>query len=198
MESRWLASIVSISKIKIMKKLAIFLVLFLAVNFMFGQKYSTKTGKVHFEASVPLFDDVDATTSTALTVLNADTGDIAALLMVKNFKFKVALMEEHFNESYAETAKYPKSTFTGKLVNFNKEELSSVPKKYNLNGTVNFHGVNNKISSVATVFTQNGKIMISGNFLAKTADYKVTIPKMVMKKIAENVNVDYQFELLKQ
>ncbi|MEC5157945.1 YceI family protein [Chryseobacterium sp. MP_3.2] len=181
-----------------MKKLAIFLVFFLAVNFIFAQKYSTKTGKVHFEASVPLFEDVDATNSTAVTVLNADTGDIAALLMVKNFKFKVALMEEHFNESYAETAKYPKSTFTGKLINFNKDELSAVPKKYNLNGIVNFHGVNNKISSVANVFTQNGKIMITGNFLIKTADFKVKIPKMVMKKIAENVNVDYQFELIKQ
>ena len=181
-----------------MKKLALFLSLFLAINFVFAQKYSTKTGKVHFEASVPLFDDVDAINSSAITVLNADTGDIAALLMVKNFKFKVALMEEHFNESYAETAKYPKSTFTGKLANFNKEELSAVPKKYNLSGIVNFHGVDNKISTLANVSTQNGKIMITGNFLAKTEDFNVKIPKMVMKKIAENVNVDYQFELIKQ
>ena len=182
----------------IMKKLGVFLSLILVVNFVFGQKYSTKTGKVHFEASVPLFEDVDATNSSAVTVLNADTGDIAAILMVKNFKFKVALMEEHFNESYAETAKYPKSTFTGKLINFNKDELSAVPKKYTLSGMVNFHGVNNKVSSIANIFTQNGKIIVSGNFLLKTVDFKVKIPKMVTKKIAENVYVDYQFELIKQ
>jgi len=180
-----------------MKKFLLLTFLFLAINFVLAQKYSTKNGKVHFEASVPLFEDVDATNSNAVAVLNSDTGDIATIVMIKNFKFKVALMEEHFNESYAETAKYPKGTFSGMLLNFKKQDLSATPKKYTITGTLNFHGVNNKISSVANVSTQNGKIMISGNFLAKSVDYKVTIPKMVMKKVAENVNVDYQFELAK-
>lgn len=170
----------------------------LAANFVHAQKYLTKTGKVHFEASVPLFEDVDATNTTTVAVLNADSGDIAVIVMPKNFKFKVALLEEHFNESYAETAKYPKSTFTGKLASFKKEDLSATPKSYNIAGTLNFHGVDQKITSLANVYLQNGKIIVSGKFVTKPADYKVAIPKMVVKKVAENVNVSYQFELAKQ
>ena len=113
-------------KMKKMKKtFIIFLLVFLG-NFTFSQKYLTKTGTVHFEASVPLFEDVDAKNSTVVAVLNADSGDIATIAMTKNFKFKVALMEEHFNENYAESAKYPKTTFTGKITNFKKENLHKV------------------------------------------------------------------------
>jgi hypothetical protein len=42
--------------------------------------------------------------------------EFASVSVVKNFHFKTKLMEEHFNESYAETAKYPKATFTGKIL----------------------------------------------------------------------------------
>ncbi|MBU8883117.1 hypothetical protein CBW16_03830 [Flavobacteriaceae bacterium JJC] len=172
------------------------MVLFLG-NLLFSQKYTTKTGTVHFEANVPLFEDIDARHSNAAAVLNADSGDFASVAMTKNFKFKNALMEEHFNENYAETSKYPKTTFTGKIADFKKENLSSTPTAYTVSGTLNFHGVNNPVNSAAQIYTKDGKIYISGKFVAKPADYKVTVPKMVMKKIAENVNIDYYFELHK-
>lgn len=176
----------------------IFLISFVLIgNFSFAQKFSTRTGVVHFEASVPLFEDIDAKNSTVVTVLNADTGDIATIVMVKNFKFKVALMEEHFNENYAETGKYPKATFSGKILNFKKDELTANPKNYTISGTLNFHGENNKIQSNASIYMKDDKIYISGKFHTKPDDYKIKIPKMVTKKIAENVNVDYQFILTK-
>lgn len=180
-----------------MKNIVLFLLIFLAGNILFAQKYATKTGIIHFEASVPLFEDIDAKNTTTTVVLNSDTGDIAALAMVKNFKFKVALMEEHFNENYAETAKYPKTTFNGKILNFKKEKITSTPTNYNVSGTLNFHGVDNKVQTVASIYTKDNTIYISGKFIAKPADYNVKIPRMVTKKIAENVNVDYQFILIK-
>ncbi|KMQ70198.1 YceI family protein [Chryseobacterium koreense] len=164
----------------------------------FSQKYMTKSGTVHFEANVPLFEDVDAKHGTTVAVMNSDSGDIAVISTVKDFRFKVALMEEHFNENYAESAKYPKTTFTGKIANFNKEDLSATPKNYTISGVHNFHGVDRNVSSVASIFMKDGRIFISGNFIARPADYQVKIPKMVMKKIAEKVNVDYHFELAKQ
>ena len=180
-------------------KNSIFLFLFLFLgNFTFSQKYLTKTGAVHFEASVPFFDDVDATNKTVVAVLNADSGDIATIAMTKNFKFKVALMEEHFNENYAESSKFPKTTFTGKIAGFKKENLSSTPQNYVVSGTLNFHGKNNKIDSTASIYSKYGKIYMTGKFMAKPADYEVSIPKMVTKKIAETVNVDYNFELIAQ
>ncbi|MBW8359417.1 MAG: YceI family protein [Weeksellaceae bacterium] len=181
-----------------MKKTVFFLSFFLATAFCFAQKYMTKTGKIHFEASVPLFEDVDATNAASVAVLNAATGDIASVAMTKSFKFKVALMEEHFNENYAESSKYPKATFSGKILNFNLNELSASSSNYTISGTLNFHGANNKVTSIAAIYTREGKIYITGKFVARPADYKVTIPKMVTKKIAENVKVDYHFELVKQ
>ncbi|MCU7615495.1 YceI family protein [Chryseobacterium sp. GMJ5] len=181
-----------------MKNVVVILALTLCGSLTFAQKYSSKTGKVTIEASVPLFEDVFAQDDNNTVILNADTGEMASVSMVKNFHFKVKLMEEHFNESYAETAKYPKATFKGKIVNFDKTKLTANPQKYTVQGVLNFHGVDRNVSSTATVFAKDGKIVMKGNFVAKSADFKVTIPKMVMKKVAENVNVEYNYTLVKQ
>ena len=181
-----------------MKNIFIILMVLLFGNLAFSQKYMTKKGAVHFEANVPLFEDVDAKNTGTVVVLNSLTGDIASIAMTKNFKFKVALMEEHFNENYAESSKYPKASFVGKIANFNLSELTSSPKNYTISGTLNFHGVDNKVNSTAQIYTKESIIYISGKLVAKPADYKVSIPKIVTKKIAENVNVDYHFELAKQ
>ncbi|EJL72582.1 YceI family protein [Chryseobacterium populi] len=181
-----------------MKKLVLIVISLLFTNLVLAQKYSSKTGKVTFEASVPLFEDVFAQDGNNVVILNADTGDIASVSVVKNFHFKTKLMEEHFNESYAETAKYPKSTFTGKIISFDKAKLSATPQKYTIQGTLNFHGVNKSVSSPATIYAKDGKIYMQGSFVARPADHNVTIPKMVTKKIAESVNVNYNYVLVKQ
>ncbi|WP_027380928.1 YceI family protein [Chryseobacterium daeguense] len=181
-----------------MKKLILFIVTLFFSNLVLAQKYITKTGKVSFEASVPLFEDVFAQDDNNVAVINTDTGDFASVSVVKNFHFKTKLMEEHFNESYAETAKYPKTTFTGKIVNFDKNKLSASPQKYTVQGTLNFHGVNKAYTSNATIYSKDGKIYMAGGFIAKPADHNVTIPKMVTKKIAESVNVQYNYVLSKQ
>ncbi|MFZ4930443.1 YceI family protein [Chryseobacterium sp. Mn2064] len=181
-----------------MKKLVLLGVLVFSAGYVSAQKYSTKTGKLSFEASVPLFDDIYAQDDNNIVILNADNGEMASVSTVKNFHFKTKLMEEHFNESYAETAKYPKTTFKGKVVNFDKTKLTASPQKYTVQGTLNFHGVDKAVSSSATIYSKDGKIYMQGAFVVKPADYKVTIPKMVTKKVAENVNVEYNYTMLKQ
>lgn len=181
-----------------MKKVILLSVFLLSAGYASAQKYSSKTGKVTFEASVPLFEDIYAQDDNNTVVINADTGEIASVSAVKNFHFKTKLMEEHFNESYAETAKYPKTTFRGKIAGFDKTKLTASPQKYTVQGTLNFHGVDKAVSSAATLYAKDGKIYMQGNFVARPADYKVTIPKMVTKKIAENVNVEYNYVLIKQ
>lgn len=181
-----------------MKKLMLLIVMLLFTNLVSAQKYMAKSGKVTFEASVPLFEDVFAQDDNNVAVINADNGDFASVSVVKNFHFKTKLMEEHFNESYAETGKYPKTTFKGKIVNFDKSRLSSTPQKYTVQGTLNFHGVDKVYTSSATIYTKDGKIYMAGGFVARPADHKVMIPKMVTKKIAESVNVQYNYVLVKQ
>lgn len=181
-----------------MKNLVLLIVTLGFVNIVSAQKYSTKTGKVTFEASVPLFEDVFAQDDSNIAIVNADNGDFASVSTVKNFQFKVKLMEEHFNENYAETAKYPKTTFKGKIANFDKTKLTATPQKYTVQGTLNFHGVDKAVNSTATMYAKDGKIYMQGTFVARPADFNVTIPKMVMKKVAENVNVEYNYIMLKQ
>lgn len=180
-----------------MKKLTLLTTVLLFAGYASAQKYSSKTGKLTFEASVPLFDDIYAQDDNNTVILNADTGEMASVSVVKNFHFKTKLMEEHFNESYAESAKFPKTTFKGKIVGFDKSKLTASPQKYTVQGTLNFHGVDKTIASAASIYTKEGKIYMQGSFVAKPADYKVTIPKVVTKKIAENVNVEYNYILIK-
>lgn len=162
-----------------MKKLILISSILFFAGFTSAQKYSSKTGSVIFEASVPLFEDVYAKDNNNVVILNADNGEMASVSVVKNFHFKTKLMEEHFNESYAETAKYPKATFKGKIVNFDKTKLSASPQKYTVQGTLNFHGVDKAVSSTATIYNKDGKIYMQGGFVARPADHKVTIPKVV-------------------
>lgn len=180
-----------------MKKLTLLSVFLLFAGYASAQKYSSKTGKLTFEASVPLFEDIYAQDDANLVILNADTGEMASVSVVKNFHFKTKLMEEHFNESYAESAKFPKTTFKGKIVGFDKSKLTASPQKYTVQGTLNFHGVDKAIASAASIYAKDGKIYMQGSFVVKPADYKVTIPKVVAKKVAESVNVEYNYILIK-
>lgn len=181
-----------------MQKSTLFIVALLLGNLAMAQKYTSKSGNLTFEASLPMVEDVYAQDKNNSVVLNSDTGDIASISMVSNFRFKVKLMEEHFNENYAETSKYPKTTFRGKIAGFDKTKLTANPQKYTVQGILNFHGVDKNITSTATLSIKDGKIYMQGAFVAKSADFKVTIPKMVMKKVAENVNVEYNYILVKQ
>ena len=79
--------------------------LFIFISFIgFSQeKYLTKTGLLNFEASVPSFEEIKATNTNVTAIFNVGTGQFATLALVRGFRFKNALMEEHFNESYAES-----------------------------------------------------------------------------------------------
>ena len=160
-----------------------------------GQKYMTKTGTLTFEASVPSFEEVKGENKTASAVLEAPSGKIAVLALVKGFRFKLALMEEHFNENYAESSKYPKSTFSGTIQNFDVSKLSSEPKTYTISGDLTFHGKTKKISSEAKITKSDGKISVKGGFNVNPEDFAIEIPSVVRSKVAKTVEVHYQFNL---
>ncbi len=45
--------------------------------------------------------------------------------LMSTFHFKRALMEEHFNENYMESTKFPKAKFKGTIEGFKKEMLTA-------------------------------------------------------------------------
>lgn len=159
------------------------------------EKKSTKTGIINFEASVPSFEEVKAKNSAVTCILNTKTGEIAALALVKGFRFKVALMEEHFNENYIESSKYPKATFKGKIENFNISDLGNSVKEYTLKGKLELHGKTKDIISTAKIKKNGSDIEIKTVFNVNTDDFAIEIPSVVSKKVSKKVLVDCNFLL---
>lgn len=178
-----------------MKKIALLLFLSLATASFSQEKKSTKTGEITFEASVPSFEEVKATNKNVSCILNTKTGEIAALALVKGFRFKVALMEEHFNENYIESNKYPKAIFKGKIENFDMNKLSSTPQKFTIKGTLELHGKTKNITSLATIKKSGSSIEITNEFDVNVDDFNIDIPSVVSKKLSKNVSVKCHFIL---
>lgn len=171
-------------------------VFFLGKTTVFSQgKKITKTGQITFEASVPSFEEVKATNGAVSCVLNTKTGEIASLALMKGFRFKVALMEEHFNENYIESNKYPKATLKGIIKDFNLNNINKNGTKLELNGKLELHGVSKDISVFVIVKKSGEDIELVSDFDLTPADFNIKIPKIVRQKIAETVHVRTVFLL---
>jgi hypothetical protein len=165
--------------------------LFIAIGLSgFAQtKMVTKTGKLTFEASVPAFEEVKAKNESVTCVLNPATGEIASLALIKSFRFKVALMEEHFNENYMESDKYSKATFKGKIDNFDVTKLSATAKVFSIKGKLEMHGKSKDITITASIKKTGDAIDIDSDFFVNTDDFGIEIPSVVSKKVSKKVAV---------
>jgi len=141
---------------------------------------------------------VKGTSSTSTAILNTENGDLAALALVKGFRFKNALMEEHFNENYADSDDFPKTNFRGNVNGFSLDKLEST-SDFKLNGTLTFHGKTKDLKDVPLKITKNGNtIMVSGSFPSTLSEFDIKIPKVVENKIAKTIIVSFEFELAKK
>lgn len=164
------------------------------------EKYVSKTGHIWFYSQTPL-ETIEAHNNQVATILNIKTGAIAFDLLMKSFKFKKALMEEHFNENYVHSEKYPKSTFSGKIVDFNNLNLTKNGKyKVEVEGDLTLHGVTKKIKQPGTIEIKNDKIYATSKFNIKPEDYNIEIPNLVRDKIASTieVNIDIVYQLFEK
>ncbi|UKM64697.1 YceI family protein [Flavobacteriaceae bacterium GSB9] len=169
-------------------KYLLYCIAFISLNVFAQEKYLTKTGTVGFEASVPSFEEVKATNNSVTAITNLENNEFAALVLVKGFRFKNALMEEHFNENYAESDTYPKATFKGKIIHKNG--------KSEIEGELTFHGKSKYINSIPISYEKKGeRIEISGHFNVNVSDFDIKIPKIVQNKVSESVNVSFVFDL---
>lgn len=173
----------------------IFLTLFFGVfQFCFSQKMMTRSGEIKFEASMPAFEEIAATNNTASCILDKATGDFVALALIKSFKFKSPLMEEHFNENYLESTQFPKATFKGKILNFDATKITS-KTTFELEGELTLHGVSKKIKTKIILSMIANKINVVSSFFVKPQDFKIEIPSLVKSKIAEKIEIAVNFNL---
>lgn len=154
-----------------------------------AQLYSGKKdgSSISFFSKAPL-EDISATNKNTTIVLNSSTNDIQFSVPMISFKFRKALMEEHFNEKYVESPKYPTCVFKGKInekIDYTKDGEHKVSAK----GTLNLHGVTKEIEATGTLTIKGNDLHINSTFQIKIADYDIKVPSLLAQNIAEVVDV---------
>ena len=174
-----------------MKKTFITIVLLAFCAVGFSQKMMTRSGEIKFDATVPgAMDPVVATSNTVSSIFDKTNGELVVQGLVKSFKFKSPLMEEHFNENYMESDKLPKTSFKGKIVGYDGKAGS-----YEVEGDLTIHGVTNKVKTKMAVTNTSGKVGVAGTFTIKLKDYKLEVPAMAKKTLAETAKISLKLEL---
>ena len=172
-----------------MKKRVLGLLVFLVTTQGFSQeKFLTKDGYISF-FSHSLVEDIKADNNQVLSVIDSKTGEVAVQLLMRSFIFKKALMQQHFNESYVESHKYPKATLKGFILNFN--ELDATQSTTEIKGTLTMHGKSKEISFSAAVQIVDETIKLSGDFTVEVADFDIKIPAVVRNNIAKVIKVTF-------
>lgn len=171
-------------------KNSIVVAMVLISSWVFAQeKKISKSAVITFEASVPSFEEVKATNNCVTLVLNPVTGEIASLALVKGFRFKIALMEEHFNENYMESDRYPKALFKGKIEGFDVTSLTPKSKDFIINGKLELHGKTVVVKAPAKISQSNSGISLSVAFAVNASDFDISIPAVVKNKVANKINI---------
>lgn len=186
-------------KIKITSAILTLVTVFLTLGSLRAQgKYIDKKGSITFEASEELFEPVKATNASVTVILNTETNDIASLALMKGFRFKNSLMEEHFNENYIESETYPKAKFKGKLLDFNFSNITESVSEVNVNGKIEIREKEKEINTTLKINKVDDSIIISGQFKVTPADFNIEIPSVVKNKIAKEIIVSLEFKLIKK
>ncbi|WP_310555852.1 YceI family protein [Flavobacterium sp.] len=177
------------------KKTIVFVFTILLFGNIYGQKLKTKTGQVNFDAIVTSFEPVKAENNATTCILDTATGEIASLILLKGFKFKVALMEEHFNENYVESDKFPKAILKGKIQNFDASKLTQTATPIEIKASIELHGKKKDVLISGKIKKTTTGIELTTSFTLIPEDFDIKIPSVVRGKIGKKVNVTTLFDL---
>ena len=154
-----------------------------------AQILMTKNGKISFFSTTAM-ENIDAVNNQVGSVVDKKSGSLRFSVQVTGFLFKKALMQEHFNEDYMESGKYPTATFKGSITDISKVDFSK-DGNYTVNvaGDLTLHGVTNKVTVPGTISIADGKVNATSTFNILLADYKIDIPKMVQNNISKTIEI---------
>lgn len=164
---------------------------FMLVSILSAQdKYYTKVGKINFKSKATL-ENIEALNKSVTAVLDTKTGNLQFAVLMKGFEFEKALMQEHFNENYVESHKYPKAEFKGAVTNNGEVNYSKDGTyKAKVKGQLTIHGETKDVETDGTIQVKGGKILADAVFGVALADYKIEIPKLVKDNIAKIVTIE--------
>ena len=153
----------------------------------YSQLYSTRAGFVGFYSKTAL-EDIKAENNQVYAIIDAGKQNLAFQLLLKGFVFPKELMQEHFNENYVESDKYPKASFSGAYtgnVQLNKDGVYPVTVK----GNLSLHNATKAVEVPATIEVKNGHLLGQAEFKVKPEDFNISIPSVVRDKIDKEITV---------
>lgn len=185
-------------------KLFVTLVFLLAAIFSApanAQRLFTRDGVIIFDATAPNSpENIKAVNKSGTCVWDKSSGAVEMAVLVKGFLFEQSLMQEHFNENYLESTKYPKATFTGKLDNPGSVDTGKDGTyKVNVSGSLTMHGVSKNVTAPVTFTVKGGKVSAAVSFSVALTDYGISIPTLVADKVNKkaDISITANLELMK-
>lgn len=168
----------------------------LLLNFTYSQeKYLTKNGHINFFSDSPL-KVIKANNNQVLSIVSIDNGQIVIHVLMKSFLFEKSLMQEHFNENYIESDKYPKAKFKGKLIGFDLSD--NLEQKIRIKGELSLRGKTKQIELSSIMIFKEGVLAIKGSFNIAIADFDIKVSGSTMNNsIAELIKVSFDIKHIK-
>jgi polyisoprenoid-binding protein YceI len=152
-----------------------------------------RKGTAYFFSEAPL-EDIEATNTEVIGALDLTKGTLAVTMFMKGFHFDKSLMEEHFNENYIESEKFPRATFKGVISDFSTLDFTKSGKiEAEAKGEINIHGVTKPLTAPVTFEISANKLSAITVFNISIADFDIDIPRLVIQNIAEVVEVKASF-----
>lgn len=149
----------------------------------------SRNGSISFYSKTPL-EDIEANTQTAVSVLVEKTGQIEFSVLMKSFTFEKALMQEHFNEDYLESDKFPKSTFKGQVDDLSKVSFDKDGRyTATVTGELTIHGQSRTLTTPVMFTILKGVALADAEFDVALSDYKIEIPSLAKDKISKTVKI---------
>jgi polyisoprenoid-binding protein YceI len=170
-----------------MKCLSVMLLVLLSFTQAGQDVYTCKNAKISIYSSAPI-EDIEANSTEGVSVYNAATGELAFSVSIRSLHFEKAMMEEHFNENYIESDKYPKATFKGKI-NEHPDLTKDSTYPVTVTGDFQVHGVTQNRTVKGEIKVNGGVVSMSSEFMVKCTDHHIDIPKIVFHNIAESIRI---------
>jgi polyisoprenoid-binding protein YceI len=167
-----------------------------AASQAFSQLLMSKNTTISFHSHT-ILENIDAVNKNVMAVIDIGKKNLAFSLLMKQFVFPRKLMQQHFNENYVESDKYPKATFSGAYTE-NLDITKDGTYQLKVKGKLTIHGVTREVEIPATVTVKRENIKGNATFKLNPTDYNIDIPFLVRDKIEKENTVKVNAEWKQQ
>lgn len=159
--------------------------------------FSVSTGTISFRSDASM-ELIKASSNQLKGIFSGEKKQFAFTININSFKgFNSPLQQEHFNENYLESDKYPRASFDGRIIediDLGREGIYTIRAK----GNLNIHGVIQERIIRCEMNIRNGVVSVKSNFTVLLADHNISIPKVVHEKLASEIKVEVKAELVEK